>query len=126
MAWKHFEFNPNRNSILRPRVANFKFNQVQTHEVFLDLNSIKVSRATGLDNLPARIIRDSAETLCMPLCSLINRCLKETLFPSAEKCAKLFPVYKSGERSSSDNYWPISVLNILSKVIERIFYLLIG
>ena len=33
------------------------------------------------------------------------------------------PLYKSGERFSLDNYRPISVLNILSKVVERIAYM---
>lgn len=122
MAWKYFGFAPNCNSTINPSCHIFKFKQVQIHEVLLALKLVKASKATGLDKIPAKIIRDGAEGLCMPLCSLINRSLDESLFPAAEKFAKIFPVYKSGERSSFDNYRPISVLNILSKVIERIVY----
>ena len=44
------------------------------------------------------------------------------IFPTAEKTAKVTPSYKSGERSHFDNYRPISVLNVLSKVLERLAY----
>ena len=41
-------------------------------------------------------------------------------FPSEEKTAKVTPIYKSGDRSSTEKYRTISVLSVLSKVIERI------
>ena len=42
------------------------------------------------------------------------------IFPTAEKIAKVTPIYKSGERSIFDNYRPISIPNILSKVVEKV------
>ncbi len=57
-----------------------------------------------------------------PLASLINRCLENSLFPSAEKCAKITPIYKSEERSLLDNYRPISILPVLSKVFEHVIH----
>ena len=121
MTWKHFTYT-SYNSLLNPNGHIFKFTQVQVCQVLHVLRSINASKATGLDNTPAKIIRDGAEGLSIPLCCLINRSFEESLFPSVEKCAKISPIYKSGERSSFDNYTPISVLNILSKVIERFVY----
>lgn len=90
----------------------------QVSQVLHVLKTINVSKAAGFDNMPAKIGRDGAEGLSIPLCSLINRSFEESLFPTAEKCA----IYKLGERSLLDNYRPISVLNVLSKVMERFVY----
>ena len=38
------------------------------------------------------------------------------------KCAKVVPLHKSGEVSILDNYRPISLLPVISKVLERIVY----
>eukprot|EP00795_Rhopilema_esculentum_P010408 gene10408-19109_t len=44
---------------------------------------------------------------------------KTRIFPADRKRAKIVPIHKSGSRSSLDNYRPISVLPVLSKVIEN-------
>ena len=40
------------------------------------------------------------------------------VFPKLWKQAKVFPIFKDGKRSDMNNYRPISILSILSKVIE--------
>ena len=72
--------------------------------------------------IPTSLIIDGASVLCEPLSLLINCSLCNSIFPIAEKCAKISPVYKSEERSAMDNYRPISVLPVLSKVMERVVY----
>jgi len=42
--------------------------------------------------------------------------------PSEWKIHKIIPVYKSWDKSSVANYWPISVLCVISKVLERLVY----
>ena len=44
------------------------------------------------------------------------------VFPSSEKFSKIAPVYKSDERTIMDNYRPISVLPVISKVFERVVH----
>ena len=66
------------------------------------------------------MIKDGAEELAVPLTYLINSCLEQSVFPDTEKYAKIIPVYKSGKRSSMDNYRPISILPVLSKVFEKV------
>ena len=57
-----------------------------------------------------------------PLSKLINRCLEMAIFPCAEKCSKITPVYKSGEKTIMDNYRPISILPVISKVFEQVVH----
>ena len=58
----------------------------------------------------------------MPFCMLINLSFRNGIFPTVEKCGKVLviPIYKSEDRTSFDNYRPISLLNSVAKVIEKI------
>ena len=68
------------------------------------------------------MLKDAAEELSAPLCSLVDKSLRESLFPTSEKCGKIIPVFKSGDPAILDNYRPITVVPALSKVIEKIVY----
>ena len=74
------------------------------------------------DDIPTSLLIDGVEVIAEPLTNLINRCLENSLSPSAEKCSKIVPVYTSDERSLMDNYRPISVLPVLSKVFEQVVH----
>ena len=103
--------------------STFKFQPVRHRDDLKILQSLKSSKAAGVDNIPASLIKDGAEELATPISLLVDRSFQEGTFPTVEKSAKMTPLYKSGVRSSLDNYRPISVLNILSKVVERIAYM---
>ena len=67
-------------------------------------------------------IKDGAQQLSIPLVTLINLCLRQSIFPNAEKLAHVTPIYKSADQSLMDNYRPISVLPVLSKIVERVVH----
>ena len=76
------------------------------------LKSSKTSKAA------ARMIKDAYKELAYSLCHLINESIKTGIFPTAEKVAKVTPIYKSEAHSLFDIYRPVSVLNI-SKILEK-------
>ena len=86
------------------------------------LKSLGTSKAAGLDNIPPKLVKAAAEELAVPITTLANRSLTCGLFPNAEKAAKISPIYKSGDRAAIDNYRPISVLPVFSKVLKRPVY----
>ena len=45
-----------------------------------------------------------------------------TFFPSEWKIARVVPLHKKGSRSDLDNYRPISILPVISKIFEKILY----
>ena len=107
---------------INPSNSKFQFKTVERSTVLAILKSLKVSKSAGPDNLPACVIRDAAEELSEPIQHLANLSFTAGLFATSEKCAKVSPVYKADERSSFDNYRPLSVLKIMSEVLERIAY----
>jgi hypothetical protein len=61
---------------------------------------------------------DFSKNLVNHLSSLINKCLYQGLFPNELKIAIVKPVLKSGAKTELNNYRPIAVLPIFSKVSE--------
>ena len=56
------------------------------------------------------------------LTHLVNESLKSGTFPQVLKAARVVPIYKSGKKSIRENYRPISVLSVLSKIFERVVH----
>jgi len=105
--------------IQKRTIKNFKFQYVSKVEIEHQLRKLRRKKATGNDGLPAGMIKDVASVILSPLCFIINLSLKSATIPADWKEAKVTPIYKSGLRNMFANYRPISVLSILSKVLER-------
>ena len=84
--------------------------------------SLKRSKTPGFDNIPTTILKDCNEILAYTLAYLINHSLETAIFPDCEKIAKVVPLHKSGSKVNFDNYCLILVLQVLSKVIERVVH----
>jgi hypothetical protein len=76
---------------------------------------LKAKKSCGLDKINARLVKDAADYI-------INISLTTAKFPSAWKKAKVIPVFKYGPKSNPTNYRPLSILPVLSKILERAVY----
>ena len=66
-------------------------------------------------------------TLTAPsLTKLFNLSIGSGCFPTAWKCARVTPIFKSADPALPSNYRPISILPIVSKVLERHVYNLVS
>ena len=84
------------------------------------LLSIPSHKVTGDDGISVKILKITAPAVLPSLTRLLNLCISNKVFPSAWKVAKVTPVFKgNGSRSDCNNYRPISVLPVLSKLLER-------
>ena len=101
-----------------PRVTeNFMLQKVSTNFVWKELTKLKLTKATGLDGLTARLLRDSAPVIAKPIMYLVNLTISTRVIPSEWKEARVTPIFKSGERNNENNYRPISVLPLVPKVM---------
>ena len=77
---------------------------------------------TGFDNMNSMSLKISSETLIKPLTHICNLSLTQGIFPSQLKIANVIPLYKSDDPMLFNNYRPVSVLCVLSKVFEKVMY----
>ena len=104
------------------RLNCFSFSLMTEGKILKYLNSLSPNKATGLDGLPSRFIKDGAPIIAGPLTHIINLSLIQGIIPTELKCAKIVPLYKKNDRLSVGNYRPVSILNVFSKVIEKVVY----
>jgi hypothetical protein len=92
-------------------------------EVETILNSLDTNKATGPDEIPARLLKNTAAIVAPSLCKLFNKSLQHGIVPRDWKLANVVPVYKKNDREHAENYRPISLLPIVSKVLERCIFI---
>ena len=100
-------------------MASFKFKAVSQELILSNLKKLKTKKSCGLDNISPRLLVDAAEIVAKPLTKLINASLTSGFIPDDWKCAKVTPLFKKGKKNEMDNYRPISVLPVASKLLER-------
>ena len=94
---------------------------ISESEVVAAIKSLKNSSA-GYDEVPARILKQNINIFIKPLTHLINSSIKEGIFPDELKIAKVVPIFKAADKHCIENYRPISVLSVFSKILEKVVY----
>lgn len=100
---------------------NFELEPVNEREVFKIVMKMNNSSAVDFYGMHVPFIKSFASVLCIPLTVVINISFSEGHFPSQLKYARVVPVFKKGKRDDPENYRPISITPILSKVYEIAF-----
>ena len=91
-------------------------------DVFDALCALDTTKASGCDNIPPLILKQCSTSLLELITHTLVTCLQTCSFPSEWKTHKITPVFKKGDQSAVANYRPISLLCILSKVLESIVF----
>ena len=79
-------------------------------------------KSCGLDPAPTWLVKEFAGNLAPFICSLFNKSLSQGNFPQSFKVAEITPILKKSSLDASvpANYRPISNLQYLSKLLERV------
>ena len=80
-----------QNVITRPDIQ-FKFSEINPNEVFLQLSKLNLSKSTGVDNIPARVHKLSAEIITPSLTWLFNFSIKTGIYVDKWKKAWVLPI----------------------------------
>ena len=100
----------------------FSFPKVSLPTVEDILKNIEPSEVAGIDNLNGKFLRDTTKVVALPITLLCNLSIKYSSFPSACKIAKLKPIFKKGSKTDMQNYRPISLLPLISKILEKVIH----
>ena len=87
--------------------------------IFDLLANLDTTKSVGSDGISAKMLKCTAASICSPLTSLCNLSISTGVFPSGWKQARIVPVPKGTNKTSPSGYRPISILPVVSKVIER-------
>jgi hypothetical protein len=86
-----------------------------------EISGLRRSISPGEDGLTVPILKNLVESISPAVTALFNRSIREDTFPSNWKSAKVVPIPKCSGATDLGSFRPISLLSILSKILERHF-----
>ena len=105
-----------------PSGTSFHLVEVDQDYITNVLQNLSISKAPGIDNIPALFLHDGVSVLCKPITQLVNLSISVAEFPNKCKVAKVKPLFKKGSKIEPQNYRPISLLPVMSKVFEQVIH----
>ena len=94
-----------------------------THnEIFDIIKILDINKSTGPNSIPVFILKIFNCFFSEHLSNIINLSFTTGLFPDLCKIAKVIPIFKGDDESMCENYRPISLLPIFSKIFEKVIY----
>jgi len=91
-------------------------------EILKELKNINPTKAPGPDGLSSRVLKEAAAEIAKPITTIYNKTIQEGIIPKEWKRANVVPIYKKGKKTEPSNYRPISLLPIISKILERCIF----
>ena len=106
-------------NIIGPTLTNINLTSLEVKSV---LESLQLGKSSGPDGINNRILKELSSPLSRPLSNLFNYSMSKGIFPDIWKEANVSPLFKKDDPSSVSNYRPISLLNTIGKVMEKIVH----
>ena len=107
---------------LKESDSSFEEVTLSDEEIKTALFSLKGGKSSGFDEINYYIVKQTFNSLLVPLKCIFGLSLKSSTLPEKMNIARVTPVFKSGGTSLITNYRPISILPCFSKMLERIMY----
>ena len=106
-----------------PADQSILLHKINQKEIDNAIKNLKNSSSSGPDEITSKFVKLSAPILIPALDKIFNLALKSGIYPNKLKIAKVVPVYKKGVSTLVSNYRPISILNTINKIFEKILHI---
>ena len=107
-------------SKLQSPAETFYLNDTNEIEIDTIINRFTPKKSSGLDGISNYLMQRLCISIRRPLAIICNSSMCDGIYPSDMKIAKIHPLHKGGDVGDIDNYRPISLLPVFSKVLERV------
>lgn len=97
----------------------FSFKPVTNIQIIEIIRALKNSHCRDIYGINSKILKSILYYIVSPLTSLFNMCLASGIYPSCLKKSRVVPIYKKGDTNLLNNYRPVSITPIFSKVLEN-------
>ena len=97
----------------------FSFMDVNLKEIEIEIRPLKLTKSSQCSDIPTKIIKENSDIFSNFICESINNSIKISIFPSRLKHANVKPLHEKFNKSLKENYRPVNILPVFSKVFER-------
>ena len=100
---------------------SFFFRPVTHIDISVIIKSFK-NKSSDMNKITIKALKFISNIISIPLAQIINQSFENSHFPNSLKIARITPIFKEGDKNDVNNYRPISVLPIISKIFEKVAY----
>ena len=87
-----------------------------------EILNLNIKKTSTKGSIPATILKQCVHIYLPFLANAVNKMFLDNNFPNKLKKEEVIPVYKKDDPLKKENYKPISLLLLLSKIFERLIY----
>jgi exonuclease III len=108
-------------SQINQQINSFYLYPVSCEDCLNIISDLK-NTSYGVNSISVKLLKSVKEVLIAPIMNIVNDSFNSGIFPDNCKNSCITPVFKGGDPLDVSNYRPISVLPLLSKIIEKCMY----
>ena len=101
---------------------SFHFESVSLDDGKKEVLNLNPEKSSACGTIPVRILKQTIDVHLQHLKNAINYTLQPNCFRDKIKQSEVIPIYKKLDPLEKENYRPVSLLPLVSKVFERIIY----
>ena len=106
--------------MMKRKLPEFEFACVSQYEVMKRISTMKQTGAVGHDTISTQVLKKFSQVLAPHITKVINLSIMTSTYPQTWKYGIISPVPKSGDLSVDKNWRPVTLLPVLSKILEGI------
>ena len=102
--------------------AKFKFKQIKPIQVHKIIRKLKNGKATGIHQMPNKLLIVSKEVISSSLAGIFNQCIQTNIFKDNFKVGCVTPIFKSGDKEDLAITDPSRYFQQLLRIFEKLLY----
>ena len=98
----------------------FEFQCVPPSKISLIIKNMKQTGAQGHDQISTHVLKKFEQVLTPYITKIVNLAIMTSTYPQTWKYGIISPVPKSGDLTVDKNWRPVTLLPVMSKILEKV------
>jgi exonuclease III len=107
---------------IQQNINSLFLSSVSSADIQKAIKLLNNTNSTGYDGICTNVIKSSDKALAAPLAHIMNISFLQGVFPERLKYSVIKPLHKKGPKTDLNNYRPVTLIPVISKIFEKVMY----